>query len=70
MEAHWRRVPMKLLFSDELARCLEISEAAVLEMARTQKLPFGVSSASPRRLFVDAQDLNQWRAAAKTCCED
>jgi hypothetical protein len=53
----------QVLFADEIARALEISEDDVFEMARTMKLPFAVSTASPRRLFIDARDLNQWREA-------
>jgi hypothetical protein len=56
---------MTILFADDIARALEVSEDDVFEMARTQKLPFAISMAAPRRLFIDARDLNQWREARR-----
>ena len=47
-----------ILYADDLARALEISEDDVYELARTRQLPFAVSTVSPRRLFVEAHDLN------------
>jgi hypothetical protein len=55
----------QVLFADEIARALEISEDDVFEMARTRQLPFAVSMASPRRLFIDARDLSMWREAVR-----
>jgi hypothetical protein len=55
----------QVLFADEIARALEISEDDVFEMARTRQLPFAVSTASPRRLFIDARDLSMWREAVR-----
>jgi hypothetical protein len=39
---------MTILFADDIARALEVSEDDVFEMARTQKLPFAISMAAPR----------------------
>lgn len=58
----------KIIWSDDLARQLGLSEDAVLELARVGGLPFAVSTAAPRRLFVDRDDLAQWQAAAKRAC--
>jgi hypothetical protein len=52
-----------ILFADDIARALEISEDDVYEAARTCALPFAVSTASPRRLFIEARDLPAWREA-------
>ena len=52
-----------LIFADDLARTLETTEEGVYELARTRKLPFAVSTSRPRRLFIEARDLPQWRAA-------
>jgi hypothetical protein len=51
-----------ILFADDIARALGISEDDVYEAARTCALPFAVS-ASPRRLFIEARDLPAWREA-------
>ena len=44
----------KLIFADDLARTLETTEEGVCELARTRKLPFAISTARPRRLFIEA----------------
>ncbi|PWT82902.1 MAG: hypothetical protein C5B58_07405 [Acidobacteria bacterium] len=49
----------------DLARTLEVTEDEIYEMARTKPLPFAISMASPRRLFIDANDLRAWRAAVE-----
>jgi hypothetical protein len=54
-----------LIFADDLARTLETTKEGVYEMARTRKLPFAISTARPRRLFIEARDLPQWRAAVR-----
>jgi hypothetical protein len=54
-----------IIFADDLARALEISEEDVYEAARTMKVPFAISTASPRRLFIVARDLEQWRQAVR-----
>jgi hypothetical protein len=55
-----------IIFADDLARTLEVSEEEVYEMARLGSLPFAVSTAAPRRLFIEARDLSTWRAALGT----
>lgn len=55
---------MKLLFADELARYLSLSEDEIHRLARECKLPFAVSTGQPRRLFIAADELPMWRAAA------
>ena len=56
---------MKLIFQDDLARALSVDEDAILELARTRPLPFAVSTATPRRLFIAASDLQIWQAAVQ-----
>jgi excisionase family DNA binding protein len=59
-----------VIFSDELASRLGVSERTVHELARLGRLPFAVSSATPRRLCIDASHFNLWKEAAATaCCE-
>jgi hypothetical protein len=59
-----------IMWADDLARQLGVDEEAVMEMARTQQVPFAVSTAHPRRLFILKDHLNLWKAAAATgCCE-
>jgi hypothetical protein len=55
----------EILFAADLSRMLEISEDEIFELARTKQLPFGISSAQPRRLFVEARDLPAWKNAAR-----
>jgi hypothetical protein len=55
----------ELIFADDLARALETPEEGIYEMARTRKLLFAISTARPRRLFIEARDLPQWRAAVR-----
>ena len=55
----------ELIFADDLARALETTEEDVYELARTRKLPFAISMSKPRRLFIEARDLPQWRAAVR-----
>jgi hypothetical protein len=55
---------VSLIFANDLARTLELSEEEVFELARTRRLPFAVTSASPRRLVIAASDLPAWRRAA------
>jgi hypothetical protein len=59
---------MKIIFSDALAQHLGMSEEGVLELARLGKLPFAISTSSPRRLFISATDLPSWKQAAR--CPD
>jgi hypothetical protein len=54
----------ELIFADNLARTLETTEEEIYELARTRKLPFAISMSKPRRLFIEARDLPQWRTAA------
>jgi hypothetical protein len=54
---------MTVIFSDDLARALEVSEDDIFEMARTMKLPFAISTVAPRRLFISAAELPMWRGA-------
>jgi hypothetical protein len=53
----------ELIFDDQLARESGLSLDQLYEQARTSKLPFAVSTVRPRRLFIEARDLPQWRAA-------
>jgi hypothetical protein len=53
------------LYADDIARALEVSEDHVFEMARTMKLPFAISTANPRRLFIAASELPIWREAMR-----
>jgi len=57
-----------VIFADELASRLGVSEDIVLELARLGHLPFAVSSASPRRLCIDASHFNLWKDAVNTAC--
>jgi hypothetical protein len=61
---------MTILYADDIARALEVDEKTIYEMARTMKLPFAVSTASPRRLFIDAGDLSMWREAVRAVHHD
>jgi hypothetical protein len=56
---------MTLLYADDIARALEVDEDTVFEMARTMKLPFAISTAPPRRLFIAASELQIWREAMR-----
>jgi hypothetical protein len=57
-----------VIFADELASRLGVSIDTVHELARLGRLPFAVSSASPRRLCIDASHLNLWKAAVEADC--
>jgi hypothetical protein len=46
-----------------LARALRNFRGEVFELARTGRLLFAITSASPRRLFISASDLPAWRNA-------
>jgi len=54
-----------IIFAGDLARRLEVTEDEVYELARTRKLPFAVSTAHPRRLFIAARDLPAWRSVVE-----
>jgi hypothetical protein len=58
-------ISAQIVFADALASTLGVSEDKVFEMARTMKLPFAVSTSSPRRLFIAEKDIDQWRKALK-----
>ena len=61
---------MSIVYADDLARALGVSEEEVFEMARLQRLPCAVTSSSPRRLFVRSEDVDIWRRAIECgCCE-
>jgi hypothetical protein len=60
---------MKYLFASDLARALEVPEDKIFELARQCHLPFAITSASPRQLFIESRDLAQWQAAAAGYCE-
>ncbi len=53
----------EIIFAEDLARQLGISEAEVYEIARLRPVPYIVSSASPKRLAIDAAHLSIWKAA-------
>jgi hypothetical protein len=57
---------MTLLDCADLSRVLEISEDEIYELARTRQLPFAITTASPRRLVIDAHDLPVWQAAVNS----
>jgi hypothetical protein len=50
-----------VIFAGDLGRQLGVSEDEIYELARTRKLPFAVSTAHPRRLFIEEKDLNIWK---------
>jgi len=59
-----------IIFAPELAAKLGVSQDVIYELARCARLPFAVSSASPRQLCIDASHLHLWKAAVSTaCCE-
>jgi hypothetical protein len=58
-----------IIFADDLARMLGVSEGTILELARSG-LPFAVSSEAPRRVVIDAAHLSMWKAAVNAGCCD
>jgi hypothetical protein len=52
-----------IVFQDELARLLGTDVDSIYEMAHQGQLPFAVSMASPRRLFVQRRDVPSWQLA-------
>jgi hypothetical protein len=57
---------MTMIFEDELASRLDTTVDGIYDLARLGRLPFVVSSASPRRLAIAAEHLGLWRDAART----
>jgi len=59
-----------VIFSDELAARLGVTEAEIHELARLGRLPFAVSSSSPRRVVIQAAHYPLWKAAVEADCCD
>ena len=52
-----------IIFAPELAARLNVPVEALYELATKGRLPFAITSASPRTLAIDASHFNLWKAA-------
>jgi len=60
---------MAAIFADDLARILNVSVPELFDLARGggkrgARLPCSITTAPPRQLFIDRDNLEIWQAAA------